>query len=99
MSTAAEAEPIIAVVREDEIKDHIYVIRGQHIMLDYELAKIYGYETKAFNQQVKRNIERFPDDFMFRLTSDEWNSLRSQNVTSSWGGTRYLPYAFTEQGI
>lgn len=99
MSTAAEADPITVAVSENEIKNHIYVIRGQQVMLDYELAKIYGYETKAFNQQVKRNIERFPDDFMFRLSSDEWDILRSQNVSSSWGGTRYLPYAFTEQGI
>lgn len=68
-------------------------------MLDVDLARIYGYETKSFNQQVKRNIEKFDNDFMFQLTEDEVVNLRSQNVTSSWGGTRYLPYAFTEQGI
>ena len=69
-------------------------------MLDFELAKIYGYSTKAFNQQVNRNIEKFPMDFMFRVNKDEMNSiLMSQNVISSWGGNRKLPYAFTEQGI
>ena len=66
----------------------------------FDLAEIYGYTTKAFNQQVKNNFERFPDDFRFRLTKDEVDTiLRSKNLTSSWGGSRYLPYAFTEQGI
>ena len=68
-------------------------------MLDSDLAAIYGYETKALNQQVRRNIEKFDDDFRFQLTKDEAESLRSQNVTSNWGGARYLPWAFTEQGI
>ena len=78
----------------------IYVIRGQKVMLDFELAKIYGYSTKAFNQQVNRNIEKFPMDFMFRVNKDEMNSiLMSQNVISSWGGNRKLPHAFTEQDI
>ena len=68
-------------------------------MLDSDLAAIYGYELKAMNQQVKRNIERFPDDFMFQLTKEEFENLKSQFVTSSWGGIRKMPYAFTEQGI
>lgn len=75
------------------------MIRGQQVMLDSDLAAIYGYELKAMNQQVKRNIERFPDDFMFQLTKEEFENLKSQFVTSSWGGIRKMPYAFTEQGI
>ena len=70
------------------------------VMLDKDLAELYGYETKNLNKQVKRNIERFPEDFMFQLNLDELNILRCQNGTSSdHGGTRYLPYAFTEQGV
>lgn len=69
-------------------------------MLDFDLAAIYGYETKNLNRQVRNNIEKFPDDMMFRLTKDEADYiLRCKNFTSSWGGSRYLPYAFTEQGI
>ena len=81
------------------IENKILVIRGQQVMLDYELAKIYGYETKRFNEQVKNNIERFDDDFRFQLTDEEIFNLRSKISTSSWGGTRYKPYAFTEQGV
>jgi len=83
------------------IKDMIYEIRGHKVMLDYDLAALYGVELRALNQAVKRNIERFPVDFMFQLSNDEWNSLRSQNVISkdSRGGRRYAPYAFTEQGV
>ena len=81
------------------IENKILVIRGQQVMLDYELAEIYGYETKRFNEQVKNNIERFDADFRFQLTDEEIYNLRSKNSTSSWGGTRYKPYAFTEQGI
>ena len=68
-------------------------------MLDSDLAEIYGYSTKAFNQQVQRNAEKFDNDFMFQLSEAEAANLRSQIVTSSWGGSRYLPYVFTEQGI
>lgn len=68
-------------------------------MLDKDLAEMYGVETKVFNQSVKRNIERFPKDFMFTLSEKEWENLRSQIVTSSWGGARYRPNAFTEQGV
>jgi phage regulator Rha-like protein len=68
-------------------------------MLDSDLAKLYGVTTKVLNQAVKRNVNRFPEDFMFQLTEEEYQILRSQNVTSSWGGRRYMPFAFTEQGI
>jgi hypothetical protein len=81
------------------IQQKIFEIRGQRVMLDFDLAELYEVETKVFNQAVKRNIERFPEDFMFQLTKGEFEILRSQFVTSRWGGTRYLPYAFTEQGV
>ena len=68
-------------------------------MLDSDLADLYQAPTKAFNQAVKRNLDRFPDDFMFQLTEEEASILRSQSVTSSWGGRRYLPYAFTQEGV
>lgn len=83
----------------DNICNRVYVIRGQQVMLNYDLAEIYGYEVKRLNEQVKRNIARFPEDFMFQLTKDEDKILKSQIATSSWGGKRKLPYAFTEQGI
>lgn len=83
----------------DSIFNRVYIIRGQQVMLDYDLAEIYGYEAKRLNEQVKRNIARFPEDFMFQLTMEEDGLLKSQNATSSWGGKRKLPYAFTEQGI
>lgn len=82
-----------------EIRNLIYVVRGQKVMLDSDLAMLYGVETRALNQAVKRNIERFPQDFMFQLTKEEFENLKSQIVTSSWGGVRKLPYAFTEQGV
>ena len=81
------------------IKEKIYNIRNQKVILDVDLAEIYGYSTRAFNQQVKNNIEKFDNDFMFQLTADEFKNLMSKNSTSSWGGRRKLPYAFTEQGI
>ena len=85
---------------EVTIKNLIYVIRGQQVMLDSDLAELYQVETKVFNQAVKRNMERFPKEFCFQLTREEYNSLRSQIVTSKGkGGRRYLPYVFTEQGI
>ena len=93
------------VIDETTMKSKIYYIRNQKVMLDFELAEIYGYETRAFNQQVKRNNEKFDDDFMFQLTDDEVDELsRSQNVTLNRGTGRgsnikYKPYAFTEQGI
>ena len=81
------------------IESLIYEIRGQKVMLDRDLAKMYGVETKVLNQAVKRNMKRFPEDFMFQLTPEEYDILKSQFVTSSWGGTRKLPYVFTEQGL
>ena len=116
---------------EENIESMVYEIRGQKVMLDFDLARIYGYETRYLNRQVQRNIEKFPEDFMFQLTKEEIEKLvrcqfgtarksviesedlvmskksassgeqilKCQNVTSSWGGTRKLPYAFTEQGI
>ena len=92
----AEATELMTV---DNICNRVYVIRGQQVMLDYDLAEIYGYEVKRLNEQVKRNIKRFPEDFMFQLTIEEDGILKSQFATSSWGGKRKLPYAFTEQGI
>ena len=89
----------IVLIDEKTLKDRIHVIRGKEVMLDFDLAEIYGYTTKAFNQQVQRNMDRFPEDFMFQLNETETGNLRSQIVTSSWGGSRYHPYAFTEQGI
>jgi hypothetical protein len=77
------------------IQDLIYVVRNQQIMIDSDLAEIYGYTVKTFNQQVKRNIERFPNDFIFQLTANEFLNLKSQNVTSSWGGNRKSPWVFT----
>ena len=89
----------IGYVDDRTICDKIYEIRGMKIMLDFELAEIYGYTTKAFNQQVKNNVDKFDDDFRFQLTKEEVEILRSKNFTSSWGGTRYRPWAFTESGI
>ena len=95
-----DKEIIIPELNNETIESMIYVIRGVKVMLDFELAKIYGYTTRTFNQQVNRNIDRFDEDFMFQITKKELNEiLMSQNVTSSWGGIRKLPYAFTEQGI
>ena len=92
-------EETTEIITVESIKKCVCMIRGQQVMPDSDLAAIYGYELKAMNQQVKRNIERFPDDFMFQLTKEEFENLKSQFVTSSWGGIRKMPYAFTEQGI
>ncbi len=95
------------------IQNRIYEIRGERVMLDKDLADLYETETKSLNLAVKRNIKRFPKDFMFQLTKEEWDDLRFQsetlekqkyplrlqNETSKRGGTRYLPYVFTEQGV
>ena len=96
----AEKALIPAVMNETDLRSLVYVIRGQQVMLDSDLAALYQVETKVFNQAVSRNIERFPENFRFQLTAEEYASLRSQFVTSNGrGGRRYLPYAFTEQGI
>jgi hypothetical protein len=90
------------IVPMEKIANKIYVIRGTRVMLDHDLAVLYGVPTKALKQAVKRNLDRFPTDFMFELTKKEFADLRSQIVTSSsqqWGGPRYRPMAFTEQGI
>ena len=84
----------------EKIQTKIYEIRGQKVMLDSDLAELYEVETKNLNLAVKRNLKRFPPDFMFQLTKSEWDILRLQIETSKGrGGTRYLPYAFTEQGV
>ena len=99
---AKEKDSELMIVSAELVRNKIYVIRGQRVMLDSDLAQIYGYETRHFNEQVKRNRDRFEgEDFMFRLSSSELANLKSQFATSSsgWGGRRNLPYAFTEQGI
>ena len=83
----------------EQVKKSILEIRGKKVILDLELAKMYQTETKRLKESVRRNIRRFPPDFMFELTAEEWGNLRSQIATSSWGGQRYLPFAFTEQGV
>jgi hypothetical protein len=87
------------IIPVENITGLIYLIRGKKVMLDRDLAALYGVETKRLKEQVKRNIERFPEDFMFELTKEETENLRSQIATSSWGGTRYSPMAFTEHGV
>ena len=84
---------------DELIMSKIFIIREQKVMLDRDLAELYEVETKALKQAVKRNIEIFPEHFMFELTEVEFRNLRSQIVTSSWGGQRYLPYVFTEHGV
>ena len=81
------------------IENKIYEIRGRRVMMDFDLAEMYEVETRRLNEAVKRNIRRFPPDFMFQLTDKEFVNLKSQIATSSWGGTRKLPHAFTEQGV
>ena len=81
------------------ITTKILEIRGKRVMLDRDLAELYGVETKYLIRQVRRNIERFPDDFMYQLSKQEGMNLRCQIVTSSWGGRRYLPYVFTQEGV
>ena len=94
----------ISTINTENIKSKIYTIRGMQVMLDSDLAELYEVDTKVFNQAVKRNEERFPEDFRFQLIEEEFENLRSQFVTSSFiskkhGGRRYLPYVFTEQGV
>ena len=87
------------VLSTDNIKSKIYTIRNVQVMIDRDLAELYNVETKSLNLAVKRNIGRFPDDFMFQLTKEEFDNLRFQIETSRWGGIRYMPYVFTEQGV
>ena len=88
-----------AVIPDEIIKSKIYLVRDKKVMLDEDLAELYGVETRRLNEQVKRNIGRFPEDFMFQLTKEEFDILIFQIGASSWGGRRKLPYAFTEQGV
>lgn len=89
----------LALVRAGGASRPILFVRGHKVMLDADLAALYGVETRAPVQAVKRNLRRFPEDFMFQLSPDEAANLRSQSVISSWGGRRTPPYAFTEQGV
>ena len=88
-----------AKIPSERIERAILLIRGHKVMLDADLAELYGVPTKILNKAVGRNLERFPSDFMFRLTREEADSLRFHFGTSSWGGKRYLPYAFTQEGV
>lgn len=88
-----------SIITDEVIVTKIYYIRGHKVMLDEDLAELYEVPTKRLNEQVKRNVTRFPEDFMFQLTENEFEILRSQNATSSWGGRRVPPYAFTEHGV
>lgn len=86
-------------VNEDSLIKRIYFLRGEKVMLDFDLAQLYETETRTLKQAVRRNIKRFPEDFMFELTRQELNNLTSQFVISGYGGLRHLPFAFTEQGV
>ena len=86
-------------IPEEVIMNRIYLIRDQKVMLDSDLAELYGVETRRLNEQVKRNMLRFPEDFMFQLFEAEYSNLKSQIATSSWGGRIKLSYVFTEQGV
>lgn len=110
--SAKQSLQVISQFSEDDIRSRIYTIRGVQVMLDRDLAVMYNDETRRINEAVKRNAQRFPEDFVFQLTKEEWNvlrsqfetsicstTLRSQFATSKRGGVRYLPYAFTEEGI
>lgn len=87
------------IVPSKIIENRIFLIRGKKVMFDRDLSRLYGVKTMVLNQSVKRNIDRFPEDFMFQLSKPEFENLKSHFVISSWGGARKLPYAFTEQGI
>lgn len=95
----AETENKEIAIADESVMNQIYVIRKQKVMLDRDLASLYGVTTGNLNKAVNRNIKRFPNDFMFQLTDEEFKNLIFQNGTSSWGGTRKAPYAFTEQGV
>jgi hypothetical protein len=86
-------------ISDEVVISKIYLIRNQKVMLDEDLAELYQVDTRRLNEQVKRNIDRFPEDFMFQLTESEWQNLMSQIATSSWGGRRKLPYVFTEHDV
>jgi len=87
------------MITEESVISKIYLIRGEKVMVDSDLAELYNVETRRLNEQVKRNLDRFPNDFMFQLTEAEFKNLKSQIATSNWGGRRTLPYVFTEHGV
>lgn len=89
----------ISIIPTERVINKIFLIRGSKVMVDKDLAELYEVETKSFTRTIKRNIDRFPSDFMFQLNKKEFENLRSHFGTSSWGGRRYLPYVFTEQGV
>ena len=89
----------LQILPDETIINKIYIIREKKVMIDRDLAELYGVDTRVLNQAVKRNLKRFPDYFMFQLTDEEFRNLRSQIVTSSWGGSRFRPMVFTEQGV
>jgi len=87
------------IIAHNDIVQRIYAVRGVKVMLDRDLAELYAVETRVLNQAVRRNLKRFPEDFMIQFTKIEFDNLKSQFVTSSWGGIRKMPFAFTEQGV
>jgi len=93
------AKQMLSIIPENISLNKIYEIRGHKVMLDSDLAELYGVETKRLNEQIHRNLDRFPEDFMFQLNESEFKNLKSQIATSSWGGRRKLPYALTEHGV
>ncbi len=98
MISLLDAESLMRAPALPDLKNEIHLVRGERVMLDSALAEIYGVPTKQLNQQLKRNQKRFPSDFAFQLTPQEFTNLRSQFVTSSYGGRRYRPWVFTEHG-
>ncbi len=87
------------MIPDEVIMNKILLVRDQKVMIDSDIGELYGIETRRLNEQVKRNSERFPENFMFQLTKEEFDNLKSQNATSSWGGRRKFPFVFTEHGI
>lgn len=99
MKNKPKGSSAVGLIDIGSIRECIHIVRGVQVILDFDLAALYGYSTKDFNRQVKNNSEKFDSDFMFILTAEEMADLRCKNFTSRWGGTRYLPHAFTEQGV
>jgi len=98
VSASKKSKKLALAIPNERIEQGILLVRGHKVMLDEDLAEIYGVTTKRLNEQVRRNKDRFPEDFMFRLSKEEFTDLRSQSATSRWGGRRYPPNAFTEHG-
>lgn len=89
----------VIIIPDEIVLSKIYQFRGKKVMIDADLAELYEVETRVLNQQIKRNMDRFPEDFMFTLNKEEWEQLKSQNTNSAWGGRRSLPNVFTEHGV